>query len=179
MTVLATPRLVLRPFVSNDLDDLVTMDNDDRVMRYLASGLTGRSREQCARALDAMMARHEERPGYGLLHASRRDDGAFVGGCGLFPLPGTDDTELAYRLPHACWGHGYATEMARAVLAHAFSALRLPRVVGVTWPENVPSQRVLEAIGFVAQGEAEHYGRRMRAFVAGNPSDAQASVASP
>jgi len=164
--LLRTPRLVLRPFAAGDLDDLFAMDGDDRVMRYLGSGLTGRTREQCARTLAAMVERAVAQPGRGLLHASRADDGTFVGGCGLFPLPESEDIEIAYRLPFVRWGQGYATEMARAVRDHGFAALGLGRIVGVTWPQNVPSQRVLEKAGFVAHGEAMHYGVAMRAFLA-------------
>lgn len=164
MTLLATPRLLLRPFRDGDLDDLFVMDSDDRVMRYLANGLKGRTREECAKSLERVIANAATRPGYGLLHGSLRDSGQFVGGCGLFALADSDEVEIAYRLPFACWGQGYATEMARAVLAHAFSSLGLPRVIGLTWPENVPSQRVLEKIGMRPEADAEHYGRVMRVY---------------
>jgi RimJ/RimL family protein N-acetyltransferase len=163
---LVTKRLVLRPFVAADFEDLHAMDCDDRVMRYLATGLRGRTREQSAQALDRMIAFAAGKPGYGLLHARRRDDDAFVGGCGLYPLQGTDDIEIAYRLPHACWGQGYATEMARAVVAHGLSDLALARIVGVTYPENVASQRVLRKIGMRENGMAVHYGHTMNVFVA-------------
>lgn len=168
---LATKRLVLRPYAAADVDDLLSMDGDDRVMRYIGIGLAGRTREQTVEAIGRMVTMAEVMPGYGLLHASRRDDGAFVGGCGLFPMPEADEIEIAYRLPCACWGQGYATEMARAVLAHGFETLRLVRIVGVTFPENVPSQRVLRNIGMREEAEAVHYGRRMRVFAAsGLPS---------
>jgi len=161
---LLTPRLTLRAFADRDLDDLVAMDGDPRVMRTIGSGLPGRTRDECARALARMQAFAQDHPGLGLRHASRRDDGTFVGGCGLYPLPDSDDIEIAYRLPHAQWGQGYATEMAQAVLAHAFSALGLARVVGVTHLSNVASQRVLLRIGMREEGVAEHYGIPMRCF---------------
>jgi len=166
MTPIATPRLVLRHFEPRDLPDLFVMDGDDRVMRYIGTGMAGRTREQCAEALPRILAKAVERPGYGLLHASRRDSGAFVGAGGLFPLPETAEVEIAYRLPFACWGQGYATEIARAVLAHGFATLGLARVVGLTFPENVPSQRVLEKIGMRREPDAEHYGRVMRVYAA-------------
>jgi RimJ/RimL family protein N-acetyltransferase len=165
VTVLTTARLVLRPFREGDLDDLFAIDSDDRVMRYLASGLQGRTREECERALERMVANAVARPGYGLLHGSLRDGGRFVGGCGLFALEGAG-VEIAYRLPFACWGQGYATEMARAVLRHGFAGLGLDRIVGLTWPENVPSQRVLEKIGMRRETDAEHYGRIMQVYSA-------------
>ena len=163
---LVTPRLVLRPFRLDDLDDLHAMDGDERVMRYIGPGLPGRTREQATEALARMMTFAAAHPGYGLLHASRADDGWFVGGCGLYPLLESDtaDIEIAYRLPHDCWGHGYATEMARGVLDHGFATLKLARIVGITHPENLPSQRVLRKIGMRAEGTAVHFGRKMCVF---------------
>jgi RimJ/RimL family protein N-acetyltransferase len=166
VTVLVTPRLSIRPFGLDDVDDLLAMDGDDRVMRYIGTGMTGRTREQCAAAVERIAEKAALRPDYGLLHASRRDNGEFVGGCGLFPLEGTAEIEIAYRLPFAQWGHGYATEMARALVDHGFRALGLSRIVGLTFPENVPSQRVLEKIGMRTEPDAVHYGHLMRIYSA-------------
>jgi len=164
-TVLETPRLVLREFRPGDVDDLLRSDGDARVMRWLGAGLPARTRDQVAEAIARMQVNYARRPGYGLLRASRRDDGSFVGACGVFPVPEGDDVEIAYRLPADCWGQGYATEMARAVLDHAHGTLRLPRVIGLTWPENEASSRVLEKIGMQCRGTALHYGREMRLYV--------------
>jgi RimJ/RimL family protein N-acetyltransferase len=165
-TLLHTPRLLLREFSADDVEDLLRSDGDARVMRYLANGLAPRTRDQVRASLGWMQATYLERPGFGLLHASRRDDGVYVGGCGLLKLPEGDDIEIAYRLPVDCWGQGYATEMAQAVLQHGFATLALPRVLGLTWPENVASQRVLVKIGMQLSGMEEHYGRPMQVYVA-------------
>jgi len=165
-TILATPRLVLRPFAPGDVDELLTMDGDARVMRYIGTGLGPRTRDEVAASIGRVMDFAARHPGMSLLHASARDTGRFVGGCGLFPLPDDSAIEIAYRLPHDCWGQGYATEMAQAVMAHGFDTLGLARIVGVTYPENEPSQRVLLKIGMRAEGEAVHYGRTMRVFAA-------------
>jgi ribosomal-protein-alanine N-acetyltransferase len=167
---LVTPRLLLREFAADDVDDLHAMDGDARVMRFLANGLAPRTRDECAAALRRMGERYREQPGYGLLHARTRDEGRFVGGCGLFALADGGDVEIAYRLPVACWGRGYATEMARAVLAHGFDTLRLPRIIGLTWPENVASQRVLERIGLHRTGTGRYYERDMLVFAATAPA---------
>ena len=171
---LVTPRLALRPFRLDDFDDLHAMDGDERVMRYIGPGLPGRTREQTTEALARMVTYAAAHPGYGLLHASRHDGGSFVGGCGLYPLPESDaaDIEIAYRLRHDCWGHGYATEMASAVLEHGFATLKLARIVGVTHPDNLPSQRVLGKIGMRAEGTAVHFGRRMCVFSAAHKPNA-------
>jgi RimJ/RimL family protein N-acetyltransferase len=166
---LLTPRLALREFTTGDADDLMRSDGDARVMRWLGAGLAPRSREEVEAGLARMVNGYVQRPGFGLLHASRRDDGSFVGACGLFPVPEGDEIEIAYRLPFDAWGRGYATEMARAVLDHGFRTLGLERIVGLTWPENVASQNVLRKLGMRERGVETHYGRAMRVFVAGRP----------
>jgi ribosomal-protein-alanine N-acetyltransferase len=167
---LRTARLALRPFLAGDFDDLHSMDGDDRVMQFIGSGLPGRTRAESEAALERIIAFGARRPGYGLLHGSRRDDGRFVGGCGLFPLPESDDIEIAYRMPFACWGQGYGTEMATAVLAHAFTTLNLDRVVGVTHLENAASQGVLRKIGMREGDTGMHFGRLMREFAVTRPA---------
>lgn len=163
---LATPRLTLRPFTPADVDDLLTMDGDARVMRYIGTGLGARTRAEVEASIGRIIEFAARHPGMSLLHARTRDGDRFVGGCGLFPLPDGSAIEIAYRLPYDCWGHGYATEAARAVLAHGFTTLALSRIVGVTYPENVASQQVLRKIGMREAGQAEHYGRTMQMFVA-------------
>ena len=167
---LQTPRLTLRPFTPVDVDDLLAMDGDARVMRYIGTGLGARTRAEVEASIGRIIAFAAEHPGMSLLHASTRDNGRFVGGCGLFPLPDGSAIEIAYRLPFACWGHGYATEAARAVLAQGFATLALPRIVGVTFPENAASQQVLRKIGMGDAGQADHYGRTMQVFVADGPA---------
>lgn len=167
---LRTPRLALREFTPADAGDLLRSDGDTRVMRTLGAGMRGHARGEVEATLARIVAGYAQRPGYGLLHASRADGGGYVGGCGLFPVPEGDEIEIAYRLPVDCWGHGYATEMARAVLDHGFRTLGLSRIVGITWPRNTASQRVLRKIGMRERGREIHYGRDMLVFFAQRPA---------
>jgi len=139
-------------------------------MRYIGTGLGPRTRDEVEASIVRIMDFAAAHPGMSLLHASVRDDGGFAGACGLFPLPDDSSIEIAYRLPHAAWGRGYATEAARAVLAHGFATLALARIVGVTFPDNAASQQVLRKIGMREDGQAEHYGRTMQMFVADAPA---------
>jgi hypothetical protein len=80
----------------------------------------------------------------------RDHDGVFVGRCGIhrWTLDGREEVELGYIVRPELWRTGYATEMGAAVVDHAFSALRLPALVGFTRPDNLPSRRVLEKLAF-------------------------------
>jgi len=93
---LSTPRLVLRPFTPGDVDDLLSMDGDARVMRYIGTGLGPRTRDEVTASIGRIVAFAAEHPGMSLLHASTRDEGRFVGGCGLFPLPEGGDVGVTF-----------------------------------------------------------------------------------
>ena len=73
---------------------------------------------------------------------------------------------MGYRLVPQAWGQGYATEGAKALVAYGFDTLTLLRIVGVTYPENVASQRVLQKAGLSDVGYGRYYGKRLRYFVA-------------
>jgi RimJ/RimL family protein N-acetyltransferase len=83
----------------------------------------------------------------------RSSDGAFIGWCGLTRWnPDYRSASLGYCLSDAAWGHGYATEAARALLRWAFDTLDLNRVQAETDTRNLASARVLEKVGFVREG---------------------------
>ena len=54
---------------------------------------------------------------------------------------------VGYRLPRSAWGHGYATEGARAMVRHAFTVPGVERVVASTMAVNGASRAVLAKAG--------------------------------
>ncbi|AUY49632.1 GNAT family N-acetyltransferase [Streptomyces sp. CB01881] len=153
MTVyLATERLVLRRFTSADADRLVELDGDPEVMRYLTGG-RATPREVVEDTVLPLYLAHYER--YGDLSwwaAEERDGGAFLGWFEFRPTDPQDPTgrsevELGYRLRRPAWGHGYATEGARALVRHGFTELGVRRVVAYTMAVNSGSRRVMEKSG--------------------------------
>jgi RimJ/RimL family protein N-acetyltransferase len=73
-----------------------------------------------------------------------------IGGVGLAQRG--DAVELGYWIVPSCWGLGFATEAARAVVDFARDTLRLPRLVSGHFVDNPASGRVLEKLGFVRTG---------------------------
>jgi [ribosomal protein S5]-alanine N-acetyltransferase len=87
------------------------------------------------------------------LALDRASDGAFIGWCSLTRWnPDYRSASMGYCLDDAAWGHGYATEAARALLQWAFGTLDLNRVQAETDTRNAASARVLEKLGFVREG---------------------------
>jgi RimJ/RimL family protein N-acetyltransferase len=153
MDDLATPRLVAERLHERHLTDLVALHLDPEVSRYLGGA---RSAEATQAYLTANLG-HWDRHGLGLW-AWRTLDGVFVGRGGIRPLAveGTPEIEVAYALTRDAWGHGYASEMTRALVAHGLEILGLPSLVGVVMVEHVASRRVLEKAGFVYERTVIH-----------------------
>lgn len=162
---LETPRLRLRPLASSDEADLIALDSDPEVMRYVGSPAGVKSLAE-TRERARLRIREEQRGDYeplGFWRIEGRSDGAFHGVGALIQMPGgqmpdSDDVEVAYRLARTAWGQGIATEAAGALVAHALGPLALPRVVAVTYPANQASQRVLDKLGFERHGLREYKG---------------------
>jgi RimJ/RimL family protein N-acetyltransferase len=162
---LETPRLRLRPLADADEADLVALDSDPEVMRYVGSPAGVKSPAE-TRERARLRIREEQRGDYaplGFWRIEGRSDGAFHGVGALIRMPGGqrpagEDVEVAYRLVRSAWGRGIATEAAGALVAHALGPLGLPRVVAVTYPANQASQRVLDKLGFERHGIREYKG---------------------
>jgi len=144
---LETDRLVLREFLDRDRAPFAALNADARVMEHFPNALTrGESDELVDR-----IGRHWAEDGVGLWAVERRDDGAFLGFTGLasprFEAAFTPCVEVGWRLAAEAWGHGYATEAARAALAFGFEVRGLSEILSWTVPANLRSRAVMERIG--------------------------------
>jgi RimJ/RimL family protein N-acetyltransferase len=151
--ILTTPRLLLRTYRRDDLPRYAALNADPEVVRHL--GGVPLTREESDELAEWAQQLHAEK-GLGLLAVERRDDGAFLGMCGLHHQSSyPDDVEVAWRLAREHWGHGYATEAAAGWLDHAFGVLGLPRVISITDPPNLRSLAVMHRLGMDFDHEAE------------------------
>ena len=147
MTVLETPRLLLRPWQESDREPLRRMNADPQVMEFFAAPLTPAE----TGAMIARMLAHFARHGFGFFAAELRATGEFIGFAGISHVPFeahfTPCVEIGWRLAAAHWNQGFATEGARACLRYAFQDLALTEVVAFTVPANRRSRRVMEKLG--------------------------------
>ena len=164
--VLATERLSLREFRAGDVGTLYRLHADPRVMRYIGDGSLA-TRASAAAALARWRRYYATYPGLGVWPAEERSTGRFIGWFCLIYVPDTVEIEVGYRLAPSAWGRGYATEGARAVVGYGFEELGLSRIIGLTHPDNIASQRVLAKAGLADAGWGNYYGRRLRLFAAG------------
>lgn len=86
--------------------------------------------------------------GFGLWVIERRDEGGFLGDCGLTyqPVEGMRWLEVGYHLGEQHRGRGYATEAARACVTYALEQVAAARVCSIVDPANTPSIRVASRV---------------------------------
>jgi ribosomal-protein-alanine N-acetyltransferase len=145
---LASARLLMRRWRASDREPFAALNDDPRVMEYFPARLT---RAESDQLIDAIEAGFEQR-GYGFWALELRASGEFLGFTGVsevmsFKAPFTPSVEVGWRLARSAWGHGYATEAARASLAFGFQQAGLDQIVSFTSALNLRSTAVMERIG--------------------------------
>jgi RimJ/RimL family protein N-acetyltransferase len=138
-----TDRLILRDYRPSDLPLYVDLSTDPEIMRYLGGP---RSAAHCEAELEAISKQYAG-IGLGMLAVERREDGTFLGICGLsYEQWYPDDLQIGWRLFQPYWGQGYASEAARAWRDHAF-AQGASRLISISDVPNTRSHRVMERLG--------------------------------
>lgn len=162
VTDLRTERLVLRQWRQADLEPFAALNADREVMRHFPASL---AREQSL-ALAGSQRELIERRGWGLWAVELVDRAEFIGFVGLaetsFDAHFTPAVEVGWRLAREHWGHGHATEGARAAIAFGFAELGLREVVSFTTASNGRSRRVMDRLG-MTHNEADDFDRPLLA----------------
>ena len=141
-----TPRLILRYFTLDDLDDLAPILADPQVMYFSARGV--QTREQTRKFINWMLSSYQEE-GFGLYAVIYKKNYQLIGFCGLIVwiFKQRREVEIGYRLATKYWGKGLGTEAAIAVRDYAWNQLDLNRLICIIQPENNRSIRVAEKLG--------------------------------
>ena len=153
-----TERLLLRQWREEDRAPFAALNADPIVMEHFPSTMTRAASDVYVDRVSRLIAER----GWGTWAVEVAATGDFIGFVGLneprFEAHFTPAVEIGWRLARGAWGHGYATEAARAALAYAFDELQLDEVVSFTTVENRRSRRVMERIGlsYDPAGDFDH-----------------------
>ena len=159
--ILTTPRLIVRQFTENDVDNLFDLDSDPEVMRYLTGGLPTareRIRDQFIRHYLDLYQRLDR---LGMWATESAATGEFLGWFHFQPGPDGDITnvDLGYRLRRAAWNKGYATEGSRALITMGFRELGVKRVFAHAIAVHTASRHVMEKCGLTLVRTFAYEGR--------------------
>lgn len=145
--MIATARLRLQGWTEADRAPFHAMCNDPAVMEYLGAPLSLAN-------VDAAIARQRDLQGelgYCFWAVERKEDGVFLGFCGLKPgaasTPIQGTIEIGWRFAVPYWSKGYAREAAEASLAWGWANLHADDIWAMTVAGNSRSWRLMERIG--------------------------------
>ena len=157
--IIETERLILRGPIPNDADVWVTFIDEPDFGRYLPRSKVVRTpRQRAERTMTFYQQRWETQPLNAIGWAvTRKEDGQFIGLCGVDVLEGTNDGELDYYYGKPYWGQGFATEAARAVVRFGFEHTSWERIVAAIVPANIASGRVLAHLGLIYEKHVNYY----------------------
>jgi uncharacterized protein len=142
---LTTDRLVLRQWRPDDLDVMISLDQDPEVMHFVG-GI--RSPEKTLSAINHDSVSLALR-GLGKWAVELRSSGELIGRVGLsgiMTLPIGPAVEIGWRLQRQHWGLGLASEAARAALDYGFGVLELTEIVAFTHSRNEASRAVMSKL---------------------------------
>ena len=159
---LETERLLLRKMRLDDAEAMFAYASDPEVTRYVLWD-THRSIEDSESFL-SFATEGYERGDFGGWGVVLKDDGAFIGTCGLDAgyAPEHARAELGYVLSREHWGKGLMPEAVRAIIRFGFGRMQLNRIEARCIAENTASARVMEKAGMTYEGTL-----REREFIKG------------
>ena len=142
--LLSTERLVLRPVMADDHAAVLAHWTQPDVRRFLFDG-AALSGVEVAETIEESIGDFAAR-GFGVWLIELGSATGLIGTAGLRPL-GSSGLEIFYSLAPGAWGHGYATEAARAVVEYGLGPLGLPEVLAEVDEGNAASVAVVRRLG--------------------------------
>ena len=158
-----TPRLLLRPWRSEDLEPYARMNADEEVRTFMFPGrpLTfEESEDEIAQMMDQW-----RRLGFGHWAVELRETAELIGRTGAKRHADWDldpeNTEVGWLYARSAWGMGYATEGATAAVRFLLEDLRRPEVISIAHLSNLASHHVMRKAGLEWAGARRWYERRL------------------
>lgn len=144
--IIETERLILRPFKNTDVEAVLEFNSHPEVVRYTGEKPL-KSLEEAQSVINTIWHRDYSVQGYGRFAVVYKPDNKVIGFSGLKWESDIGETDIGYRFLPQYWGKGIATESCLPLLDYGYRELGLHRIVGLAYPENIASCKVLEKIG--------------------------------
>ncbi|MBI4978043.1 MAG: GNAT family N-acetyltransferase [Spirochaetes bacterium] len=147
--LIRSERILLAAISPGDLEPLLQLAGDERVMKFFPKVLDRSEAEAMLRKIINQYALY----GHSFWKIVGARGTEFIGIAGLLHqvVDGNEETEISYRVLPQFWKQGYASEAALLCKTYARDVLKKTRIISLIRPENVPSQGVAKKLGAVIE----------------------------
>src|SRR5215216_5116824 len=147
MTVIETERLILRRLTLDDAPFILRLLNEPSFLRYIGDKKVRNLEDARQYILNGPVASYEQN-GFGLYLVELKESHTPIGMCGLIKREELPDPDIGFAFLPDFWSKGFAFEAASAVLTDAQERLGVERILAITSPDNEPSIKLLQRLGF-------------------------------
>jgi len=153
---LETRRLILRRLHAADASALFSILSDQEVTRYYDDAAFTHVAQACEQIEAWESGFHHRRCiRWGI---ARKEDGGLIGTCGYYAIhPWHMRASIGYELSRPFWRQGLMSEALNTMIQLGFTDMELNRIDALVMPENIPSIRLLEKLGFINEGLLRGY----------------------
>ncbi|MAL41077.1 MAG: alanine acetyltransferase [Thalassospira sp.] len=170
MTILETPRTILREATHDDAPFILQLLNEPGWIRFIGD----RNIHDLAAArdyIDLRFRENYEKLGFGMCVAIEKSSDTPLGLIGFVKRETLDAPDIGYAVTEAHQGKGYAYEVCSALLDHGWNVYGFDKVYGYCLPDNGPSIHMLEKLGltFLRDQDVNLSGEMCRLYMATRP----------
>lgn len=153
--------ILLNPFSSSDIDELIEMLKNPSVNKYIF--FAPAPEEKYRSRFTPMVERFQEALKNNtlpedLIFSIKTSKDEFVGEVGIYANPEVEGVyEVAYQIKEEYWERGIGTLVCSFATNFIFETLKGHRAEASCYADNIGSRRVLERCGYSLEGELINY----------------------
>lgn len=166
MLELSTNRLRFERYTLNDIDDVLELVMDPKVMRYIGDGLT-KDKAYAQNLINRMQEQYRNFDDYGLHKLIHQQTGEFIGHAGIVAqiIDDAFELELGYWIKSKYWGNDYGFEAAQALAKYADEEMGLERYISAIQVGNEASKSIALKNGMQLEKIIEMEGKRVEIYL--------------
>jgi len=145
MIFLETERLLFRTHELHDEPAFIALHTDAEVRRYVG-GQPWPVETAQTRFRNEYIGKPDDT--YGLWATILKEEGNYIGSCGLRAGDHSTEAHLGFYLARPYWRRGFASEASKAFIDLAFTRLGLLRLLANVQKGNAASEHILHKLGF-------------------------------
>jgi ribosomal-protein-alanine N-acetyltransferase len=147
--LIESERLKIQPMSELLYEDWYYLSQDEGIIEYQISNYRMNSLEDSKKWILEKQD-YFKKYNFGIFSVHLKSSNKLIGISGLKDINVKDQSEieLMYRLAKPFWGHGFGTEIAKALIEYAKNHLNLKKIVATVDPNNVTSKKILKKSNF-------------------------------